>query len=114
MEETKVIEEVTEEVTENTLTTGAEAETEEKTETKTEEKVEEKTEEKTEQKTTETTEIPEGPEAVLSDGLPIMAAGMMGIFVVIGIIIVTISILAKFGGSEGYFAKGVKALFKKN
>ncbi len=50
---------------------------------------------------------------VLSDGLPIMVAGMMGIFVVIGIIILTVALLAKLGGSDGYFAKGVKALFTK-
>ena len=50
---------------------------------------------------------------VLSQGLPIMVAGMMGIFVVIGIIILTVALLAKFGGDEGYFAKGVKALFTK-
>ena len=53
-------------------------------------------------------------ENVLSQGLPIMVAGMMGIFVVIGIIILTVALLAKAGGDEGYFAKGVKALFSKN
>ena len=142
MEETKVIEETTEKVeteqteqAETTETTGAE------TETKTEEKTEEKQEETTasdakeqaltkeeiltliekefdlkrKEEAKETTEeIPEGPEAVLSDGLPIMAAGMMGIFVVIGIIIATISLLSKLGDGNGYFSKGVKALFKKN
>ena len=51
---------------------------------------------------------------VISQGLPIMVAGMMGIFVVIGIIILTVALLAKVGGDEGYFAKGVKALFTKN
>ena len=51
---------------------------------------------------------------VVSQGLPIMVAGMMGIFVVIGIIILTVALLAKVGGDEGYFAKGVKALFTKN
>ena len=50
---------------------------------------------------------------VVSDGLPIMVAGMMGIFVVIGIIILTVSLLAKLGGGEGLFARGVKALFQK-
>ena len=50
---------------------------------------------------------------VVSDGLPIMVAGMMGIFVVIGIIILTVALLAKMGGGDGYFAKGVKALFSK-
>ena len=50
---------------------------------------------------------------VVSDGLPIMVAGMMGIFVVIGIIILTVTLLAKMGGGDGYFAKGVKALFSK-
>ena len=50
---------------------------------------------------------------VISQGLPIMVAGMMGIFVVIGIIILTVALLAKVGGDEGYFAKGVKALFTK-
>ncbi len=49
---------------------------------------------------------------VVSDGLPIMVAGMMGIFVVIGIIILVVMLLAKLGG-DGYFAKGVKALFSK-
>lgn len=50
---------------------------------------------------------------VLTQGLPIMVAGMMGIFVVIGIIILTVALLAKLGGGDGYFAKGVKALFTK-
>ena len=50
---------------------------------------------------------------VISQGLPIMVAGMMGIFVVIGIIILTVALLAKVGGDDGYFAKGVKALFTK-
>ena len=50
---------------------------------------------------------------VISQGLPIMIAGMMGIFVVIGIIILTVALLAKVGGGDGYFAKGVKALFTK-
>lgn len=50
---------------------------------------------------------------VISQGLPIMVAGMMGIFVVIGIIILTVALLAKVGGGDGYFAKGVKALFTK-
>ena len=50
---------------------------------------------------------------VASDGLPIMVAGMMGIFVVIGIIILTVSLLAKLGGGDGLFARGVKALFSK-
>lgn len=50
---------------------------------------------------------------VISQGLPIMIAGMMGIFVVIGIIILTVALLAKVGGADGYFAKGVKALFTK-
>jgi len=67
-----------------------------------------------EKETKELTEQPSGWDGVLSDGLPIMAAGMMGIFVVIGIIIVTISLLAKLGGGDGLFSKGVKALFSKN
>ena len=50
---------------------------------------------------------------VISQGLPIMIAGMMGIFVVIGIIILTVALLAKVGGGDGYFAKGIKALFTK-
>lgn len=50
---------------------------------------------------------------VLSDGLPILVAGMLGIFVVIGIIILVVALLAKLGGGDGYFAKGVKALFSK-
>ena len=50
---------------------------------------------------------------VISQGLPIMIAGMMGIFVVIGIIILTVALLAKVGGGDGYFAKGVKALYTK-
>ena len=49
---------------------------------------------------------------VLNDGLPIMIAGMMGIFVVIGIIILTVALLSSLCGDE-YFAKGVKALFTK-
>ena len=47
---------------------------------------------------------------VLSDGLPIMLAGMMGIFVVIGIIILTVALLGKLGG-DGNFSKGLKTLF---
>ncbi len=50
---------------------------------------------------------------VITHGLPIMVAGMLGIFVVIGIIILTVGLLAKFGGDDGYFSKGVKALFTK-
>ena len=49
---------------------------------------------------------------VISQGLPIMVAGMMGIFVVIGIIILSVAVLGKFGNDE-YFAKGIKALFTK-
>ena len=49
---------------------------------------------------------------VITQGLPILLAGMMGIFVVIGIIILTVAILGKFGSDE-YFSKGVKALFSK-
>ncbi|MBR3837721.1 MAG: hypothetical protein IKJ74_06195 [Clostridia bacterium] len=49
---------------------------------------------------------------VLSDGLPIMVAGMMGIFVVIGIIILTISLLGKIN-CDGNFTRGLKALFGK-
>lgn len=50
---------------------------------------------------------------MISQGLPIMVAGMLGIFVVIGIIILTVALLAKLGGGDGYFAKGMKALFSK-
>lgn len=50
---------------------------------------------------------------VVKEGLPIMVAGMLGIFVVIGIIILVVLLLSKLGG-DGYFAKGVKALFTKN
>jgi len=49
---------------------------------------------------------------VLSDGLPIMVAGMMGIFVVIGIIILTISLLGKIN-CDGNLTRGLKALFGK-
>ena len=49
---------------------------------------------------------------VVSDGLPIMAAGMMGIFVVIGIIILVISLLGKIK-CDGNFTRGLKALFGK-
>jgi len=88
---------------------------EEATATGTEEKVEKEFDLKRKEKETkELTEQPSGWDGVLSDGLPIMAAGMMGIFVVIGIIIVTISLLAKLGGGDGLFSKGVKALFSKN
>ncbi len=51
---------------------------------------------------------------VISQGLPIMVAGMLGIFVVIGIIILTVALLTKLGKDDGYFTKGVKALFTKN
>jgi Na+-transporting methylmalonyl-CoA/oxaloacetate decarboxylase gamma subunit len=49
---------------------------------------------------------------MLSQGLPIMIAGMMGIFVVIGIIIATVALLGKMGNDEN-LAKGLKALFSK-
>ncbi len=47
---------------------------------------------------------------VISQGLPIMIAGMLGIFVVIGLIILGVSLLSKLG-DDGLFAKGVKNLF---
>ena len=50
---------------------------------------------------------------ILSDGLPIMVAGMMGIFVVIGIIILVISLLGSIK-TDGNFSRGVAALFGKN
>lgn len=50
---------------------------------------------------------------VVSRGLPIMVAGMMGIFVVIGIIIITISLLGKIGTGDGNFSHGLRALFGK-
>ena len=49
---------------------------------------------------------------VISDGLPIMVAGMMGIFVVSGIIILTISLLG-MTKADGNFTRGLKALFGK-
>ena len=57
--------------------------------------------------------LQENMQDVLSQGLPIMLAGMMGIFVVIGIIILTVALLGKMDG-DGLFAKGLKALFTKN
>ncbi len=51
-------------------------------------------------------------ENVLTRGLPIMLAGMMGIFVVIGIIILVVTLLGKITGDEN-LAKGLKALFTK-
>ena len=56
--------------------------------------------------------IQENFSKVVNDGLPIMVAGMMGIFVVIGIIILTISLLGKIK-TDGYFSRGLKALFGK-
>lgn len=50
---------------------------------------------------------------VVTEGLPIMVAGMLGIFVVIGIIILVVAILAKLGDGDSLFAKGVKAVFTK-
>lgn len=50
---------------------------------------------------------------ILSHGLPIMVAGMLGIFVVIGIIILLISLLGSIK-TDGNFARGLKALFGKN
>ena len=49
---------------------------------------------------------------IVSDGLPIMIAGMLGIFVVIGIIILVISLLGGIS-SDGNFSRGVVALFGK-
>ncbi len=49
---------------------------------------------------------------ILSHGLPIMVAGMLGIFVVIGIIILVISLLGSIK-TDGNFSKGLKALFGK-
>ena len=51
-------------------------------------------------------------ENVLTRGLPIMLAGMMGIFVVIGIIILVVTLLGKITDDEN-LAKGLKALFTK-
>ena len=51
-------------------------------------------------------------ENVLTQGLPIMVAGMLGIFVVIGIIILTGALLGKTSGDE-LFAKGIKELFSR-
>ena len=51
-------------------------------------------------------------ENVLTHGLPIMLAGMMGIFVVIGIIILVVTLLGKITGDEN-LVKGLKALFTK-
>lgn len=57
--------------------------------------------------------LQENMQDVLSQGLPIMLAGMMGIFVVIGIIIAVVALLGKMDG-DGLFFKGLKALFTKN
>lgn len=51
-------------------------------------------------------------ENVLTQGLPIMVAGMLGIFVVIGIIILVISLLGNIK-ADGNFSRGVAALFGK-
>ena len=51
-------------------------------------------------------------ENVLTQGLPIMVAGMLGIVVVIGIIILTGALLGKTSGDE-LFAKGIKELFSR-
>ncbi len=60
------------------------------------------------------TNMAENLKNALSQGLPIMLAGMVGIFIVTVIIILAISILSKVSGSaDGYFSKGVKALFSK-
>ncbi len=37
---------------------------------------------------------------VISQGLPIMVAGMLGIFVVIGLIILGVSLLSKISGKK--------------
>ena len=37
---------------------------------------------------------------VISQGLPIMVAGMLGIFVVIGLIILGVTLLSKFSGKK--------------
>lgn len=50
---------------------------------------------------------------VINDGLPIMVAGMMGIFVVTAVIIAVIALLGRLTSNNGYFTKGVKALFSR-
>ena len=56
--------------------------------------------------------IKEGLSLILKEGLPIMAIGMISIFIVIGVIILTVSLLGKIK-SDGNFSRGLKALFGK-
>lgn len=50
---------------------------------------------------------------VLTQGLPIMVAGLLGVLLVTVVIIIAVSLMAKLGGGDGYFSKGIKALFAK-
>lgn len=56
--------------------------------------------------------IAENFKNVVSDGLPIMVAGMLGIFVVIGIIILSVYALSLIK-CDGNFTRGLRALFGK-
>lgn len=49
----------------------------------------------------------------LGKGVPIMVAGMVGIFIVTLIIILSVYLLSKIGGGDGNFSRGLKALFGK-
>ena len=50
---------------------------------------------------------------LVREGLPLMAIGMISIFIVIGVVILSVVLLGKFGNEDGNFARGLKALFTK-
>lgn len=66
----------------------------------------------TEEETTETMEMEPGVGLMVKEGLPTMAVGMVSIFIVIGVIILTVSLLSKIK-ADGNFSRGLKALFGK-